>query len=78
MQSFWFTYLLGHLEGAHLGYSPGRLDQVLFPYYTQDGTVTRDEAVELFEELFVKMTQIEYIASLSWQGLGPCVSNSGR
>ena len=29
-----------------------------------------DEAVELFEELFVKMTQIEYVASLSWQGLG--------
>ncbi|MCX6551589.1 MAG: hypothetical protein NTY02_11415, partial [Acidobacteria bacterium] len=22
VQSFWFTYLLGHLEGAHLGYSP--------------------------------------------------------
>ena len=29
-----------------------------------------DEAVSLFEELFVKMTQIEYIASMSWQGLG--------
>ena len=26
--------------------------------------------MELFEELFVKMTQIEYIASMSWQGLG--------
>ena len=26
--------------------------------------------MEAFEELFVKMTQIEYIASLSWQGLG--------
>ena len=26
--------------------------------------------MELFEELFVKMTQIEYVASLSWQGLG--------
>ena len=35
VQSFWFTYLLGHLEGAHLGYSPGRLDQLLFPYYTE-------------------------------------------
>jgi pyruvate-formate lyase len=26
--------------------------------------------VALFEEMFVKMTQIEYVASMSWQGLG--------
>jgi len=70
LQSFWFTYLLGHIEGSHLGYSPGRLDQVLYPYYAQDASMTYDEAVALLEELFVKMTQIEYIASLSWQGLG--------
>lgn len=70
IQSFWFTYLLGHIEGSHLGYSPGRLDMVLFPYYKNDPSITFDEAVALFEELFVKMTQIEYIASLSWQGLG--------
>ncbi len=70
VQSFWFTYLLGHLEGAHLGYSPGRLDQLLFPYYDKSMDTTYDEAVALFEELFVKMTQIEYVASMSWQGLG--------
>jgi formate C-acetyltransferase/4-hydroxyphenylacetate decarboxylase large subunit len=70
LQSFWFTYLLGHIEGSHLGYSPGRLDQVLYPYYANDDSVGYDEAVALLEELFVKMTQIEYIASLSWQGLG--------
>ncbi len=70
LQSFWFTYLLGHIEGSHLGYSPGRLDQVLNPYFQADASVSYDEAVELFEELFVKMTQIEYVASLSWQGLG--------
>lgn len=70
IQSFWFTYLLGHLEGAHLGYSPGRVDMLLGPYYDADPTITFDQAVELFEELFVKMTQIEYIASMSWQGLG--------
>ncbi len=70
LQAFWFTYLLGHLEGSHLGYSPGRLDQLLHPYFENDGTCGYDEAVELFEELFVKMTQIEYLASLSWQGLG--------
>jgi formate C-acetyltransferase/4-hydroxyphenylacetate decarboxylase large subunit len=70
IQSFWFTYILGHLEGSHMGYSPGRLDMVLYPYFEKDKSCTFDEAVELFEEVFVKMTQIEYIASLSWQGLG--------
>lgn len=70
VQSFWFTYLLGHLEGAHLGFSPGRVDMLLGPYYAADPDITFDAAVELFEELFVKMTQIEYIASMSWQGLG--------
>ncbi len=70
VQSYWFTYILGHLEGAHLGFSPGRLDQILHPYFVRDEGVCWDEAVGWFEELFVKMTQVEYIASLSWQGLG--------
>jgi pyruvate-formate lyase len=70
IQAFWFTYLLGHLEGSHLGYSPGRMDQVLLPYYQMRAEGSFADAVELFEELFVKMTQIEYIASMSWQGLG--------
>jgi formate C-acetyltransferase/4-hydroxyphenylacetate decarboxylase large subunit len=70
VQSFWFTYLLGHIEGSHLGYSPGRLDMLLYPYYKNDPDISHEKAVTLFEELFVKMTQIEYVASLSWQGLG--------
>ncbi len=70
LQSFWFTYLLGHMEGSHLGFSPGRLDMILWPYYENDPDIDIEKAVPLFEELFVKMTQIEYIASLSWQGLG--------
>ncbi len=70
VQSFWFTYMLGHMEGSHLGYSPGRLDMLLYPYFVNDTEISIEQAVPLFEELFVKMTQIEYIASLSWQGLG--------
>jgi formate C-acetyltransferase/4-hydroxyphenylacetate decarboxylase large subunit len=58
------------MEGSHLGYSPGRLDQLLHPYFAADASVDFEGAVEALEELFVKMTQIEYIASLSWQGLG--------
>lgn len=70
LQSFWFTYLLGHIEGSHLGFSPGRLDLTLWPYFEADPTAGFDDAVELFQELFIKMTQMEYIAGMSWQGLG--------
>ncbi len=70
IQSFVFTYHLGHIEGSHQGFSPGRLDQLLMPWFAMDHSVSLEETIPLFEELFVKMTQIEYIASLSWQGLG--------
>ncbi len=69
VQSFWFTYLLGHMEGSHLGYSPGRLDQVLFPYY-RGGRSASTRPWSSSKSSSSKMTQIEYIASLSWQGLG--------
>ncbi len=73
MQAFWFTYLAGHIEGAHLGYSPGRFDRYMFPFFRADleaGKITRAEALELLEALRVKMTEIEYVASFSWEGLG--------
>eukprot|EP01105_Mastigella_eilhardi_P009328 TRINITY_DN2207_c0_g2_i6.p1 TRINITY_DN2207_c0_g2~~TRINITY_DN2207_c0_g2_i6.p1 ORF type:complete len:822 (+),score=229.62 TRINITY_DN2207_c0_g2_i6:1051-3516(+) len=73
MQSFWFCYLAGQMEGAHLGYSPGRFDYYMYPYYRKDrdaGTITDYEVLELLEVLRVKMTMIEYVASFSWEGLG--------
>ena len=73
MQSFWFIYLAGHIEGAQLGYSPGRFDRYMYPYYKKDivsGKITDAEVLELLEALRVKMTEIEYVASFSWEGLG--------
>ena len=73
MQSFWFIYIAGHIEGAHLGYSPGRFDRYMYPFYKMDkdsGTITDAEVLELLEILRVKMTEIEYVASFSWAGLG--------
>ncbi len=69
MQAFWFIYLAGHIEGAHLGYSPGRFDRYMYPYY-KNGGITDDEVLEWLEALRVKMTEIEYVASFSWEGLG--------
>jgi formate C-acetyltransferase/4-hydroxyphenylacetate decarboxylase large subunit len=73
MQAFWFIYLAGHIEGSHLGYSPGRFDRYMYPYYKRDiavGNITNEEVLELLEALRVKMTEIEYVASFSWEGLG--------
>lgn len=73
MQAYWFLYLAGHIEGAQLGYSPGRFDRYMYPYYKRDkeqGKITDAEVLELLEALRVKMTEIEYMASFSWEGLG--------
>jgi len=73
MQAFWFIYLAGHMEGAQLGYSPGRFDRYMFPYFQKDmeaGTLTEAGALEWLEALRIKMTEIEYVASFSWEGLG--------
>lgn len=73
MQAFWFIYLAGHIEGAQLGYSPGRFDRYMYPYYKKDknaGKITDKQVLELLEALRVKMTEIEYAASFSWEGLG--------
>lgn len=73
LQAFWFIYLAGHIEGAHLGYSPGRFDRYMYPYYKSDiesGKISNNEVLELLEALRIKMTELEYLASLSWEGLG--------
>jgi formate C-acetyltransferase/4-hydroxyphenylacetate decarboxylase large subunit len=73
MQAFWFVYLAGHIEGSQLGYSPGRFDRYMVPFYRRDveaGKINDSEVLELLEALRVKMTEIEYVASFSWAGLG--------
>jgi formate C-acetyltransferase/4-hydroxyphenylacetate decarboxylase large subunit len=70
MQAFWFIYLAGHIEGAHLGYSPGRFDRYMYPFYKKDTKISDDDVLELLEALRIKMTEIEYMASFSWEGLG--------
>jgi formate C-acetyltransferase/4-hydroxyphenylacetate decarboxylase large subunit len=73
LQHFWFAYLAGHIEGAHLGYSVGRFDQYMQAFYQHDreqGVLDEGSALELLELMRVKHTEIEYVASFSWEGLG--------
>lgn len=59
LQSFWITHMLVMTDESYPGpgLSPGRIDQYLYPYYKKDiddGTITRKQAEELLQCLWVK------------------------
>ena len=58
VQSYWTAKTALELALPFNVHTPGRLDQILYPYYTADiekGEITRDEVCELLEELFLKI-----------------------
>ena len=58
VQSYWTVKIAIELAVPFNVHAPGRLDQLFYPYYTRDiseGKITRDEARELCEELFLKV-----------------------
>ncbi len=62
LQAFWFTHLGIIMEYAPHGLSPGRFDQYIYPFYKKDieeKKLTRDQAMELLECLWIKMTEYE-------------------
>lgn len=68
------TYLI-HItalnEDAISGYAPGRLGQVLLPYFEKDineGTITEEEVLELLENQRFKFSAIELFASTGVSG----------
>ena len=64
IQAYWFTYLaLMNLDVAQ-EIPVGRLDQFLYQYYKSDideGRLTRDEALELIEEFFIKFNRMTFL-----------------
>lgn len=53
----WLCLIGIHAENINMAISPGRLDQVLYPYYKKDmeeGTLTVKEAMELIACLWIK------------------------
>ena len=66
IQSVWFLYVVLHMESNASSFSPGRIDQYLYPYYLgdiHDGRLTVANALELVECLFLKFNQIVYMRS---------------
>ena len=60
-QSFWFIQQLLQLESSGHSISPGRFDQYMYPYYEKDvqaGRITRDEAQELIDCIYVKLNDL--------------------
>jgi formate C-acetyltransferase len=68
VQSIWFLYTILQMESNASSFSPGRMDQYLYPYYQKDiceGRITAASALELVECLFLKFNQIVYMRSSS-------------
>lgn len=64
LQSLWFLMVILHMESNASSFSPGRLDQALYPYYKKDMeelALTEEEALELIECLWLKFNEIVYL-----------------
>lgn len=60
LQALYFYQICIFMEQNAASYNPGRIDQYLWPYLQQDiadGTLTRDDAQELLDCLWVKFSE---------------------
>lgn len=58
VNGLWILQIAIHAESINMAISPGRLDQILFPFYQQDmasGSLTVKEAMELIGCLWLKL-----------------------
>jgi 4-hydroxyphenylacetate decarboxylase large subunit len=71
LQLIWTFHIAVLNEDAISGLSPGRLGQVLYPYWKRDmdrGILTREQTMELLECMRVKFTEIDCFASMGVVG----------
>lgn len=64
VQSLWFLFVVLHMESNASSFSPGRMDQYLYPYYQKDietGILSQQDALEILECLWLKFNQIVYL-----------------
>ena len=66
LQLCWTFHIAVLNEDCISGLSPGRLGQVLYPWWKQDmdnGTITRESTLELLECMRLKFTELDCFAS---------------
>jgi pyruvate formate-lyase/glycerol dehydratase family glycyl radical enzyme len=64
LQAVWFLFVILHMESNASSFSPGRMDQYLYPYFKNDletGKIDLNDAIELIDALFIKFNQIVYV-----------------
>ena len=64
MQSLWFLFVVLHMESNASSFSPGRIDQYMYPFYKQDlekGMISKQDALEIIECFYLKCNQIVYL-----------------
>jgi formate C-acetyltransferase len=69
LQAIWFIHCCIQIETNGIAISFGRFDQYLWPYYERDlaaGRLTREQALELIESLFIKVNEMNIFRS--WEG----------
>ena len=71
LQMTWIFHVAVLNEDAISGLSPGRLGQVLYPYWKRDidkGAIDREKTLELLECMRIKYTQLDCFASMGVVG----------
>ena len=63
VQATWFLYVILQMEGNASSFSPGRMDQYLYPYYETSRAqgMTLEDALEITECLWLKFNQLVYL-----------------
>jgi pyruvate formate-lyase/glycerol dehydratase family glycyl radical enzyme len=64
LQSIWFLFVILQMESNASSFSPGRMDQYLYPFFIKDirsGVIDNSYALELIDALFIKFNQIVYM-----------------
>ena len=63
VQAVWFLYVILQMEGNASSFSPGRMDQYLYPYFTHSRAhgMTLEDALEITEYLWLKFNQLVYL-----------------
>lgn len=71
LQLCWTFHVAVLNEDCISGMSPGRLGQILYPWWKMDmekGAITRDRALELLECMRIKFTELDCLASVGVVG----------
>ncbi|WP_026886579.1 glycyl radical protein [Clostridium beijerinckii] len=64
VQAIWFLFVILHMESNASSFSPGRMDEFLYPYYKRDmhlGNIDEEKALEIIECLWLKFNEIVYL-----------------